>query len=138
MRSMRLECQNKYFPYGPKSRLIRALLYTYPNKTVYDETLLSESAVSLLVRCRSIRQSVRLCTDCLSANQIKEFVAYFNQYTIRGPTFQQLTSVAQFSLNASFTEGNLLLVFYHFNLKLCIFTDFILVFTLFIMLSLLI
>ena len=33
-RSMRLECQNKYFPYGPKSRLIRALLYTYPNKTV--------------------------------------------------------------------------------------------------------
>ena len=34
VRSMRLECQNKYFPYGPKSRLIRALLYTYPNKTV--------------------------------------------------------------------------------------------------------
>ena len=31
---------------------------------------------------RSIRQSVRLRTDCLSANQIKEFVAYFNQYTI--------------------------------------------------------
>ena len=36
----------------------------------------------MLVHCRSIRQSVRLCTDCLSANQIKEFVAYFNQYTI--------------------------------------------------------
>ena len=34
VRSMRLECQNKYFPYGPKSRLIRALLYTYTNKTV--------------------------------------------------------------------------------------------------------
>ena len=34
VRSMRLECQNKYSPYGPKSRLIRALLYTYPNKTV--------------------------------------------------------------------------------------------------------
>ena len=34
VRSMRLQCQNKYFPYGPKSRLIRALLYTYPNKTV--------------------------------------------------------------------------------------------------------
>ena len=29
---LRLECQNKYFPYGPKSRLIRALLYTYTNK----------------------------------------------------------------------------------------------------------
>ena len=23
----------------------------------------------------------RVCTDCLSANQIKEFVPYFNQYT---------------------------------------------------------
>ena len=34
VRSMRLECQNKYFPSEPKSRLIRALLYTYPNKTV--------------------------------------------------------------------------------------------------------
>ena len=34
VRSMRLECQNKYFPYGPKSQLIRALLCTYPNKTV--------------------------------------------------------------------------------------------------------
>ena len=34
VRSMRLECQNKYFPYGPKSQLIRGLLYTYPNKTV--------------------------------------------------------------------------------------------------------
>ena len=41
VRSMRLECQNKYFPYGPKSRLIRALLYTYTNKIVYDEILLS-------------------------------------------------------------------------------------------------
>ena len=34
VRSIRLKCQNKYFPYGPTSRLIRALLYTYPNKTV--------------------------------------------------------------------------------------------------------
>ena len=40
-KAIRLECQNKYFPYWPKSRLIRALLYTYPNKTVQDETLLS-------------------------------------------------------------------------------------------------
>ena len=38
--SIRLECQNKYFPYGPKSRLIRALLYTYTNKIVNDEILL--------------------------------------------------------------------------------------------------
>ena len=29
VRSMRLERQNKYFPYGPRSRLIRALLYTH-------------------------------------------------------------------------------------------------------------
>ena len=34
VRSMRLECWNKYFPYGLKPWLIRALLYTYPNKTV--------------------------------------------------------------------------------------------------------
>ena len=33
----------------------------------------------MLVR---LREPVRLCTDCLLANQIKEFVAYFNQYTI--------------------------------------------------------
>ena len=55
---------------------------------------------------------------------------------ICGTTFHQLTSVAHFSLKPSFTEGNLLHVFYHFNLKLCIFTDFIFVITLFIMLSL--
>ena len=45
VRSMRLECQNKYFPYGPKSRLIRALLYTYTDKIVYGEILLSKSVV---------------------------------------------------------------------------------------------
>ena len=39
MMSMRLECQSKYFPYGPKSRLIRASLYTYTNEIVYDEIL---------------------------------------------------------------------------------------------------
>ena len=36
---MGLECQNKYFPYGPKSRLIRALLYAYTNKIVSDKIL---------------------------------------------------------------------------------------------------
>ena len=45
VRSMRLECRNKYFPYGLKSWLIRALLYTYPHKAAYDETLLSWSIV---------------------------------------------------------------------------------------------
>ena len=34
VRSMRLEHQNKYFPYGPRSRLIRALLYTHINKLI--------------------------------------------------------------------------------------------------------
>ena len=34
-------------PYGPKSRLIRALLYTYTNRIVYDEILLSYSVVNL-------------------------------------------------------------------------------------------
>ena len=42
---MRLECQNKYFQYGPKPRLIRALLYTYIDKIVYNEILLSQSVV---------------------------------------------------------------------------------------------
>ena len=41
VRSMHLECQNKYFSYEPKSRLIRALLNTYTNKIVYDEILLN-------------------------------------------------------------------------------------------------
>ena len=41
VRSMRLGCQNKYFPYGPKSRLIRALLYTCTKNIVYNGTLLS-------------------------------------------------------------------------------------------------
>ena len=45
VRSMRFECQNKYFPYGPKSRSIRALLYTYTNKIIYDEILPSQSVV---------------------------------------------------------------------------------------------
>ena len=45
MRYMRLECQNKYFPNGSKRRLIRALLCIYRNKTVEDETLLSQSVV---------------------------------------------------------------------------------------------
>ena len=39
---------------------------------------------TVLVRCRSIR----LCMDCLSANQIKEFAAYFNQYTLIGVIFR--------------------------------------------------
>ena len=39
--SMHLECQSKYFPYGPKYWLIRALSYTYTSKIVYNEILLS-------------------------------------------------------------------------------------------------
>ena len=34
-RSERLERQNKYFPYGPRSRLIRALLYIHINKLIF-------------------------------------------------------------------------------------------------------
>ena len=45
VRSIRLEHQNKYFPYGPRSRLIRTILYTYPNKPVNDETSLCHSVV---------------------------------------------------------------------------------------------
>ena len=32
---------------------------------------------------RSVRQSIRSCTDCLSANQITEFYAYLCRYTIK-------------------------------------------------------
>ena len=39
--SMCLECQNKYVPYGLKAHLIRALLYTYTNKIVYNGILLT-------------------------------------------------------------------------------------------------
>ena len=39
VRSMHLECQNEHFPHGPKSRLTRALFYTYTNKIVSDEIL---------------------------------------------------------------------------------------------------
>ena len=42
---MCLECQNKYLSYGPKSRLIRTLLYAYTNKIVYDEILPSQTVV---------------------------------------------------------------------------------------------
>ena len=35
-RSMRLERQNKYFPYGSRSRLIRALLYTHIHKLIFQ------------------------------------------------------------------------------------------------------
>ena len=41
VKSMRIDGQNKYFPYGPKSQLIRALLYTYTIKIVYNEISLS-------------------------------------------------------------------------------------------------
>ena len=69
-----LNVTKKYFPYGPKSWLIKALLYTYINKLVEDEISLS---------CPVHTMVVRLGMDCLSANQIKEFVPYFNQYTIK-------------------------------------------------------
>ena len=36
VRSMRLERQDKYFLYGPRSRLIRALLYTHINKLIFQ------------------------------------------------------------------------------------------------------
>ena len=52
MRSMRLDCQNKYFPYGPKSRLIRALLHTYTQIKQYKINLYSAGALfTVLVRC---------------------------------------------------------------------------------------
>ena len=34
MRPMHFKCLNKYFPYRPSSRLIRALLYTHTTKSI--------------------------------------------------------------------------------------------------------
>ena len=67
-RTMSLECQNKYSPYEPKSRLIRASLYTYRNKIVYDEILELERYLLCCCVVRSIRWSVNICMDCLSTN----------------------------------------------------------------------
>ena len=55
VRSMRLECQNKYFPYGPKSRLIRALLYTHKQNSIRWNFTELERLFTVLVRCRSVR-----------------------------------------------------------------------------------
>ena len=46
----------------------------------------------------SICLSVRLCMDCLAANQIKEFVPYFNQYTIILLISQGSTSNMKFTV----------------------------------------
>ena len=62
-----------------KSQLIRALLYTYTNKIAYSEIYWVKVSFTVLLRCRF----VCLCTDCLSANQIEEFVLYINEHTIR-------------------------------------------------------
>ena len=51
VRSMRLKCENKYFSYGPKSRLIRALLYTYPNKQFKMKLYCVRALFIVLVRC---------------------------------------------------------------------------------------
>ena len=89
--------------HGPKSRLIRALLYTYTNKIELEHGLLCQCVA------RSIRQSIRPCTDCLSTNQIKEFVAYFNQYAIKYDTdhlFQLLQKIIHFSNSYCSGIGN--------------------------------
>ena len=53
VRSMRLERQNKYFPYGPRSRLIRALLYTHINKLIFQYVSNKWfSGISIFSSCR--------------------------------------------------------------------------------------
>ena len=51
-------------------------IVAYPSKTGLCGCGLTIPAVVLLGRF------VHLCTDCLSANQIAEFLPYFIQYTI--------------------------------------------------------
>ena len=61
---------NQYFPYGPNSRLIRALLYTHTSKTTKVSVFLCYYGLKF---SRSRRQSVRRRMDRLSANQISAF-----------------------------------------------------------------
>ena len=70
---------NKYFPYGPNSRLIRALLNTHTSKLQKVSVFLCYYGLKF---SRSIRQSVRRRMDRLSANQILAFHPYFVWYTI--------------------------------------------------------
>ena len=70
VRSMRLDCQNKYLPYGPKSRLIRALLYAYTNKTVYDE--ISVRALFIVFVCCPVHTPVRTPMHGLPLSQLDQ------------------------------------------------------------------
>ena len=81
---MRLECQNKYFPYGLKSRLIRALLYIYTNKIVYDEILLSKSVIYCVSALPGPYPGLYAYVRTASQpDQIKDFFPYLNRYTIK-------------------------------------------------------
>ena len=80
---MHLECKNKYFQYGPKSRLISALLYAYKNKIVYDETLPSWRVVYCVSALPGPYAGQYAYVRTASTNQIKEFVPYFDQYTVK-------------------------------------------------------
>ena len=74
---MHLECQNKYFSYGPRSQLIRALLYTYTNKIISDEISLSKSVVycfSANVRTNIFSYGPR---DCLELGKQEHIFAAF-------------------------------------------------------------
>ena len=77
---MHLELWNKHFPYGP--RLIRGILYTFPNKPVKDETSQCQSVVYCDSALPDPYTSSYANTDGLSHNQIAELFLYFNQYTI--------------------------------------------------------
>ena len=66
-------------PYGPNSRLIRALLYTHTSKTTKVSVFLCYYGLKF---SRSICQSVRRRMNRLSANQILAFYPYFVWYTI--------------------------------------------------------
>ena len=80
MRFMCHERQNKCFnfPYGPRSWLIRALLYTYSDKTVSDETLLcssvSKSISSLHAHVQTASQPIRLQKSFRISVSIKDAV----------------------------------------------------------------
>ena len=70
---------NKYFPYGPNSRSVRALLYSHTSKTTEVSVFLCYYGLKF---SQSIRQSARRRMDRLSVNQILAFYPYFVWYTI--------------------------------------------------------
>ena len=105
---MHLECQNKYFPYGPKSRLIRSFLYTYPNNINSTSRKLYwvEVLFTVLVCCRV---HMLVCTPMygLSLSQSDQRICSIFQSVYNLLISQGSTS------NMKFTVTEYLYIYWH-------------------------